>query len=30
VPIERFALDDVAEAWKRQASGPGAKVVVEL
>jgi NADPH2:quinone reductase len=30
VPIERFPLDDVAGAWERQRSGPGAKVVVEL
>jgi NADPH:quinone reductase len=30
VPIERYALDRVAEAWERQRSGPGAKVVVTL
>jgi NADPH2:quinone reductase len=29
--VETFALDDIAEAWKRQASGsPGAKIVVPL
>ena len=29
--VETFALDDVAEAWQRQASGsPGAKIVVTL
>jgi NADPH2:quinone reductase len=30
VPIERYPLDRVAEAWERQRSGPGAKVVIEL
>jgi NADPH2:quinone reductase len=28
VPIETFPLDHVAEAWERQRSGPGGKVVV--
>jgi hypothetical protein len=29
--IEAFALDDVAAAWERQASGsPGAKIVVRV
>jgi NADPH2:quinone reductase len=29
--VETFALDDVAEAWQRQASGsPGSKIVVSL
>jgi NADPH2:quinone reductase len=29
--VQTFALDDVAEAWKRQASGsPGAKIVVSV
>jgi NADPH2:quinone reductase len=28
--IERYPLDRVAEAWERQRSGPGAKVVVTL
>lgn len=30
IAIERYPLDRVAEAWERQRSGPGAKVVVEL
>ena len=31
VAVERFPLDEVAEAWQRQASGsPGAKVVVAV
>jgi NADPH:quinone reductase len=30
VPIERFPLDRAAEAWERQRSGPGGKVVIEL
>jgi NADPH2:quinone reductase len=30
IPIERHPLDRVAEAWERQRSGPGGKVVVEL
>ena len=30
IPIERYPLDRVAEAWERQRSGPGGKVVVEL
>jgi hypothetical protein len=31
VAVESYALDAVAEAWERQASGsPGAKVVVRL
>jgi NADPH:quinone reductase-like Zn-dependent oxidoreductase len=30
LPLERYPLDRVAEAWERQRSGPGAKVVVEL
>jgi len=28
--IERFPLDRAAEAWERQRSGPGGKVVIEL
>ena len=30
VPVETFPLEDVAQAWERQASGPGSKVVVTL
>ena len=30
IDVERYPLDRVAEAWERQRSGPGAKVVVEL
>jgi NADPH2:quinone reductase len=30
IEVERYPLDRVAEAWERQRSGPGAKVVVEL
>jgi hypothetical protein len=30
LPLERYPLDRAAEAWERQRSGPGAKVVVEL
>jgi NADPH2:quinone reductase len=30
VELARYPLDRVAEAWERQRSGPGAKVVVEL
>jgi NADPH:quinone reductase len=30
VAIERYPLDRVAEAWERQRSGPGAKVVVNF
>ena len=30
VPIERYPLDRAAEAWERQRSGPGGKVVIEL
>ena len=31
IPVERVALDDVAGAWERQASGStAAKIVVEL
>jgi NADPH2:quinone reductase len=30
IEIERYPLDRVAEAWERQRSGPGAKVVVRL
>ena len=30
VPIDRFPLDRAAEAWERQRSGPGGKVVIEL
>jgi NADPH:quinone reductase len=30
VPVERFPLDRAAEAWERQRSGPGGKVVIEL
>jgi NADPH2:quinone reductase len=29
VPIERVRLDDVADAWRRQAEGGGGKLVVE-
>jgi hypothetical protein len=29
--VQTFALDDVADAWARQASGsPGSKIVVSL
>ncbi len=28
--VERYSLDDVATAWERQRSGPGAKIVVTL
>ncbi len=28
LPIERFGLDRIAEAWRRQAGGPHAKIVV--
>jgi NADPH2:quinone reductase len=30
LPVERYPLDRAAEAWERQLSGPGGKVVVEL
>ena len=30
LPLERYPLERAAEAWERQRSGPGAKVVVEL
>ena len=30
IDVERYPIDRVAEAWERQRSGPGAKVVVEL
>jgi NADPH2:quinone reductase len=30
LPVETFALDEVGEAWERQAAGPGGKVVVRL
>jgi NADPH:quinone reductase-like Zn-dependent oxidoreductase len=30
IDVERYPLDDVAEAWEKQRSGPGGKVVVEL
>jgi NADPH2:quinone reductase len=30
IAVERYPLDRVAEAWHRQAEGPGAKVVVTL
>jgi NADPH2:quinone reductase len=30
LPVERYPLDRVAEAWERQRSGPGGKVVVTL
>ena len=30
IPLERYPLDRIAEAWERQRSGPGAKVVVEI
>jgi NADPH:quinone reductase len=29
-PVETYPLERVAEAWKRQADGPGAKLVVHL
>ena len=29
-PIETYALDRVAEAWERQASGPGGKLVIRI
>ena len=28
LPIERYPLDRAAEAWERQRSGPGGKVVI--
>jgi NADPH:quinone reductase len=30
VPIDRYPLDRAAEAWERQRSGPGGKVVIEI
>jgi NADPH:quinone reductase-like Zn-dependent oxidoreductase len=30
IDIERYPLDRAAEAWERQRSGPGGKVVIEL
>jgi NADPH:quinone reductase-like Zn-dependent oxidoreductase len=30
IVLERYPLDRAAEAWERQSSGPGGKVVVEL
>jgi NADPH:quinone reductase len=30
IPVERYRLDRVAEAWERQRSGPGAKVVITV
>jgi NADPH:quinone reductase len=30
IDVARYPLDRVAEAWERQRSGPGAKVVVEF
>lgn len=30
LPLERYPLDRAAEAWERQRSGPGGKVVIEL
>ena len=30
IDVETFALDEVAEAWRRQAGGPGAKLVVTI
>lgn len=30
LPVERYPLDRVGEAWERQRSGPGGKVVVTL
>jgi NADPH:quinone reductase len=30
IDVQRYAVDDVAEAWEKQGSGPGGKVVVEL
>jgi NADPH:quinone reductase len=30
LPVETFPLDRVADAWERQAAGPGGKVVVRL
>jgi NADPH2:quinone reductase len=30
IDVQRYPLDRVAEAWERQRSGPGAKVVVDL
>ncbi|MHB8470852.1 MAG: quinone oxidoreductase family protein [Gaiellaceae bacterium] len=30
VDVDRFPLERIADAWQRQAGGPGAKVVVEL
>ena len=30
LPVETFTLDRIADAWERQAAGPGGKVVVRL
>jgi len=30
LPVETFALGEIAEAWERQAAGPGGKVVVSV
>jgi NADPH:quinone reductase len=30
INVETYALEDLAEAWRRQAAGPGAKLVVTL
>jgi hypothetical protein len=30
VAVERYPLERIADAWERQRSGPGAKLVVEL
>jgi hypothetical protein len=30
VEVARFSFEEAAEAWRRQAEGAGAKVVVEL
>ena len=29
-PIETYSLDNVTEAWERQAAGPGAKLIVTI
>jgi NADPH2:quinone reductase len=30
VPVEEVALDDIEDAWRRQATGPHHKLVVRL
>ena len=30
IDVETYALEDLVDAWRRQAAGPGAKLVVTL